>query len=59
MARQIGADAVIFQTVEGLVQSLRDMNGAIREFDCSCFTGEYVTGDIDEAYLARLEASRA
>lgn len=59
VARQIGADAVIFQTVEGLVQSLRDMNGAIREFDCSCFTGEYVTGDIDEAYLARLEASRA
>lgn len=59
VARQIGADAVIFQSVEGLVQSLRDMNGAIEQFDCSCFTGEYVTGDIDEAYLARLEASRA
>ncbi|MGN1209187.1 MAG: amidophosphoribosyltransferase, partial [Duodenibacillus sp.] len=52
VARQIGADAVIFQTVEGLVHSLQDMNSAIREFDCSCFTGEYVTGDIDEAYLA-------
>jgi amidophosphoribosyltransferase len=27
-------------------------------FDCSCFDGKYVTGDIDDAYLARIESAR-
>ena len=58
VARVIGADKVIYQTEEGLVASLRDLNPAITKFDCSCFDGVYVTGDIDEAYLERLEASR-
>ena len=30
------------------------MNPAIPRFDCSCFDGDYITGDIDEAYLDRL-----
>ena len=59
VARQIGADAVIFQTIEGLKGALTDLNPSISRFDCSCFDGEYVTGDIDEAYLDRLEASRS
>lgn len=58
VARAIGADKVIYQTEEGLVNSLRDLNPEIKAFDCSCFDGKYVTGDIDEAYLDRLEASR-
>ncbi len=28
-----------------------------QDFDASCFTGQYVTGDIDEAYLQKLELS--
>jgi len=32
------------------------MNPQIERFDASCFDGDYVCGDIDEAYLARLEA---
>ena len=59
VAKTIGADKVIYQTEEGLVASLRDLNPAITKFDCSCFDGVYVTGDIDEAYLERLEASRS
>ena len=59
VARAIGADKVIYQTEAGLVNSLRDLNPAIESFDCSCFDGKYVTGDIDEAYLDRLEASRS
>ena len=58
VARAIGADKVIYQTEEGLVNSLRDLNPEIKAFDCSCFDGKYVTGDIDDAYLDRLEASR-
>ena len=58
-AKQIGADAVIFQTVEGLKGALKDLNPNITRFDCSCFDGEYVTGDIDATYLDNLEASRS
>ena len=51
VAKRIGADAVIFQTVQGLAGALCDMNPSIVEFDCSCFDGRYVTGDISEAFL--------
>ena len=29
-----------------------------QDFDCSVFNGCYITGDIDDAYLARLEEAR-
>jgi amidophosphoribosyltransferase len=41
----------------GRVRSRYD-NGDIAEFDTSCFSGEYVTGDVTPAYLARLESER-
>ncbi len=47
----IGADKVIFQTLEDLKQSITDINPDITSFDASCFDGKYVTGDIDEKYL--------
>ena len=53
-----GADGVVFQPLDGLTGALTDLNPAVGQFDCSCFDGVYVTGDIDEAYLQRLEASR-
>ncbi|MCF0253689.1 MAG: amidophosphoribosyltransferase [Duodenibacillus sp.] len=58
VARQLGADGVVFQPLDGLTGALTDLNPAVGQFDCSCFDGVYVTGDIDEAYLQRLEASR-
>ena len=30
----------------------------MHDFECSAFDGNYVTGDIDEAYLARVSAAR-
>jgi len=33
--------------------------GAVRAFDCSVFDGNYVTGDIDDAYLNRLSLHRS
>jgi amidophosphoribosyltransferase len=59
IARAIGADLVVFQTLPDLVASVRQFNPALRAFDCSVFTGEYVTGGVDEAYLAHLERLRA
>jgi len=54
----IGADWLIYQDLEALVDAVGAGNSEIKEFDCSVFNGEYVTGDIDAAYLERLEKSR-
>jgi amidophosphoribosyltransferase len=59
IAKEIGADLVIYQTLPDLVASVRQLNPAIETFDCSVFTGEYITGGVDEAYLNKLEGERA
>lgn len=58
VAKYIGADLVIFQTLDDLVKSVRGLNPSIPQFDCSVFTGEYVTGGIDDAYLDHIEKMR-
>jgi amidophosphoribosyltransferase len=52
----LGADGLIYQSVEDMLQAGRSMNPQIERFDASCFDGDYVSGDIDEQYLADLEA---
>ena len=59
IAKAIGADLVIFQTLPDLIESVRCFNPSIETFDCSVFTGEYVTGGVTEEYLAQLEQTRA
>jgi len=59
IASAIGADLVIFQTLPDLIESVRQFNPTITTFDCSVFTGDYVTGDVDEKYLSHLESLRA
>jgi amidophosphoribosyltransferase len=54
----IGADRLIYLDLHGLVRSVRHDNSAITEFDTSCFSGEYVTGDITPEYLAKLAVAR-
>ena len=54
----IGADRLIYQDLHGLIRSVRHDNSSITEFDTSCFSGEYVTGDVTEDYLSELEARR-
>jgi len=59
IATAIGADLVVFQTLPDLVSSIRHLNPKITTFDCSMFTGDYITGGVDEAYLAHIEGLRA
>ena len=54
----IGADRLIYQDLDGLIRSVRHDNSEIKEFDTSCFSGEYVTGDITKEYLSALEQVR-
>lgn len=59
IATEIGADLVIFQTLADLEASVRQLNPSITSFDCSVFTGKYITGGVDEAYLRHVEGLRA
>ncbi|MGO3406940.1 amidophosphoribosyltransferase [Marinomonas sp.] len=55
----IGADKLIFQDLGDLIEACIDeKHSDVREFDTSVFDGKYITGDITEAYLARLENAR-
>src|SRR5690606_32908724 len=54
----IGADWLIYQTLDDLVRAVQHDNADIHEFDASCFSGEYVTGDITPEYLRKIEAER-
>ncbi|MDH3621581.1 MAG: amidophosphoribosyltransferase [Gammaproteobacteria bacterium] len=54
----IGADRLIYQDLNGLIRSVRHDNSEISEFDTSCFSGEYVTGDVTPEYLSELESRR-
>jgi len=55
----IGADKLIYQDLHGLIRSVRHDKTPIKEFDASCFSGEYVTGDVTDAYLSELEQRRS
>ncbi len=57
--KYIGADWLVYQDLDDLIASVRYDNGKITQFDASCFSGEYVTGDVTPEYLARLEARRS
>jgi len=54
----IGADRLIYQDLEDLIDAVRKGNPEIKHFDTSCFSNEYITGDIDDAYLERIGALR-
>jgi amidophosphoribosyltransferase len=54
----IGADRLIYQDLNGLIRSVKHDNSTITEFDTSCFSGEYVTGDVTPEYLSELESRR-
>ncbi len=58
IAEEIGAERVIYQTIEGMKRAIRAGNPAIEDFDASCFDGCYVTGDITPQFLQGLATSR-
>jgi len=59
VCREIGADWLIFQDLDDLIEAVKKGNSVINRFDASVFTGEYVTGDIGDDYLSDLQASRS
>jgi len=58
VAEALHIDKLFYQTLEDTIASAQFGNPEIKEFDCSCFSGEYVTGNITEGYLENLERSK-
>lgn len=56
---EIGADFLVYQDLEALVQAVSRLNPSIQNYETSCFDGHYVTGDVTPEYLAVLEAQRS
>jgi amidophosphoribosyltransferase len=58
IAAEIGADGVVYQSLENLVASVTEGNPEITSTCHACFSGEYPTGDVDEERLQRIEKER-
>ena len=58
IAAEIGADALIYQDLEAMKQSITALREDLTVFEAACFDGCYVTGDIDAAYLDAVEGNR-
>jgi amidophosphoribosyltransferase len=58
IAREIGCDALIYQELDALIGDVRSVNPSVTNFEASCFSGQYITGDVTQAYLDGVEAQR-
>ena len=58
--KEIGADWLVYQDLSDLVQAVipSDKPDDTKKYDCSVFDGNYITDDIDEAYLEHLKECR-
>jgi amidophosphoribosyltransferase len=54
----IGADWLVYQDLQDLIDCALEGNPTIKKFDCSVFDGDYVTGDVTSDYLSILEENR-
>ena len=58
IAKEIGADGVIYQDIEALREAIRQGNPDIEACEGSCFDGQYVAGDVTPEYLRKIEMQR-
>lgn len=59
ICKMIGADGLIYQSLEDLIAAVREENPSIKRFETSVFDGVYVTNDITQEYLNKLDAARS
>lgn len=58
VCKKIGADWLVYQDLDDLIRCSADGNDNIDAFDCSVFSGEYITGDVDQQYLDHIDTQR-
>ncbi|RUO79708.1 amidophosphoribosyltransferase [Idiomarina tyrosinivorans] len=54
----IKADGLIYQDLEDLIAAVQEQNPNVQQFETSVFSGQYITGDVNQEYLDRLDAAR-
>jgi len=54
----IGADHLVYQDLDDLIEAISGDTGKVTNFDCSIFNGEYIVGDINSSYLAKIAKIR-
>ncbi|MCK5810215.1 MAG: amidophosphoribosyltransferase [Cocleimonas sp.] len=58
VADAIGVDKLIFQELDDLIDCITEGNPKLTNFDCSVFTGKYITGETDD-YFNQLRERRS
>ena len=58
ICKMIGADKLIYQSIEDLVAAVGSANPEVKRFETSVFNRQYITNDINQAYLEKLDAMR-
>ena len=61
IAEAIGADRLFYQDLDDLIEAVlfKKNKTQVTRFDTSVFNGEYITGDVDAAYLENLQNCRS
>ncbi len=57
--KEIGADTLTYQTMEGMIRAVKEGNPSIEHFCMACMDGNYPTGDVDSSVLDRIAGERA
>lgn len=57
ICEMIGADRLIYQDLDAVIEAVRGEEDFVG-FEASCFSGEYITGDVSAEYLAKLGRKR-
>jgi len=58
IAKEIGADAVVYQTIDQMEEAVRASGNPELKFCKACFEGTYPTGDITDQMLGDIEKDR-
>jgi len=58
VAKKIGADKVIYQSLDALKKAVSLENPKLKQFCAACFDGVYPTGDVSPEILKEIEESR-
>ena len=58
IAQFIGCDKIFYQDINDLIESVKSESKEISSFDSSCFSGKYITGNVDKEYLTALDKLR-
>ena len=55
----IGADRILYQRLEDLIEAVREGNPKISQVDASCFDGRYITGNVSADFLQTVAGARS